>query len=315
MSTFLTKHRRLAMAVGVTLGMLLAIVCGTIVSDSPEPMPPSNSPESLVERHLEWAEENCIAGVGPQVEPIGMFFSDARMRTRPYAVEVLGWDSKWRLVTDYFKSQPEHPAYMRERFEAMVFSQADLDTLVAGVVTAYLHHLDDVESQMLVRLEADLTSLSREPYSGFVDQAALSQRLELALRDAMTAAQNDLQAAVGREIVSWIASEVITQATFSRAASAGILGTGAASGTVTLGVGVIVGFIVDAIVTEIYNQAYDPAGELSKQLDAHLIELERLVVEGTSDAPGLVTRLRDFSSRRGMSRRDAIRAAVLPAAM
>lgn len=319
MNEFLAKNRRVVMGLGVVVGLSIAVISREMTNspmlNAPKAVEVPDTPERLVERHLKWAEENCIAGVGQEIKPVEMFFSDSRLNTRRFAEVALGSDSKWLMVKDFFTGRSEHPAFMRERFEAIVFKQADLDALVEGVVAAYLRHLSDTESQLLVKLEADLTNLPRETYSGFVDRTALAQRLESALHDAMTAAQADLQSAVGREVVSWIAGEVIGQATLSLATSSGIIGAGAASGAVTFGVGVIVAFIVDAIVSEIYNEMYDPAGELAKQVAAHLTGLEALIVNGTSDAPGLVTRLRECASRRGATRREAIRAAVFPLAM
>lgn len=144
-----------------------------------------------------------------------------------------------------------------------------------------------------------------------LDRSAIAATLESALRDAVASAQGDLKAAVGRELASWIAGEILAQATIQLATSTGILSTGAASGTVTFGVGIVVGLIVDAIVTEIYNQAYDPAGKLSDTLNSHLRQLETLVLEGSDNSAGLLPRLRDYSRQRSDGRRSAIQRAIL----
>ncbi|MFO0946448.1 MAG: hypothetical protein U1D30_10940 [Planctomycetota bacterium] len=66
------------------------------------------------------------------------------------------------------------------------------------------------------------------------------------------------------------------------ATSAGIIGVGAGSGTVTLGVGIVVGVIVDYCVSWAYDKMYDPAGEISTKLNETLHELEQLILLGTA---------------------------------
>ncbi len=301
---------------GVMTGMLLsAIGGGAFLTGHEEDLMQfvgwPDSPSRAVKRQLRWAESESVSGMDEHVKPVRDFFRAARSNTRGYSEEVLGWTSKWKLVKDYVTSNEEHPQYLKERFEAMVFSEPQLDAVVEEVVATHLRHIEDVESQMLVRLEADLSNLPSGSFGPTMDRAALSQALGNALRDAVNSARGELKAAVGRELASWIAGEILTHATLQLATSSGILGTGAASGTVTFGVGVVVGLIVDAIVTKIYNHVYDPAGELAKQLDSHLYRLEELILEGNSDAPGLMPRLRDYSRDRGNSRGSALRNAVL----
>jgi hypothetical protein len=120
-----------------------------------------------------------------------------------------------------------------------------------------------------------------------------------------------LRGRVCSEIVSWVATEVLTVAAAQLATSAGILGTGAASSWDTFGTSIVLGLIVDAVVQEIYAQQFDPIGTLSQKLDASLDEMESLILQGTSDSAGLHGCLRDYSSQRNAKRRQAIQQAVL----
>ncbi len=306
---------KLCATMGILVGMVAATIGGAFLVGMEEDLMQwagvPDFPSRAVNRQLRWAESESVGKMDDQVAPIRKFFTSARMRTRGYAEDVLGWSSKWKLVKDFITSRSEHPAFLKERFDATVFTEQELDAVVESVVASYLRHVEEVESQMLVRLEADLASFPATSIGPAVDRAALAKVLEGALRDAMNSAQGDLKAAFGRELASWIAGEILAQATIQLATSSGILGTGAASGTVTFGVGVLVGLIVDAIVTEIYNQVYDPAGELAKQLNSHLYDLERLILDGNEKAPGLMPRLRAYSAERGKTRGTAIRNAVL----
>lgn len=306
---------RWVMRLGVLTGLLLSAIGGAVYTGFEEELMQlvgwPDSPQRAVKRQLRWAEGQSLSGVDEQVASVHEFFSSARSKTRDYAGEVLGWSSKWKLVKDYVTSGEEHPQFLQERFHAIVFSEAELNQVVEAVVAAQLRHIEDVESEMLVRLEADLEQLPADAFSSTIDRAAIAATLEVALQDAVSSAQSDLRAAVGRELVSWIAGEILTQATFQLATSTGILSTGAASSTVTFGVGIVVSLIVDAIVTEIYNQAYDPAGKLSETLNSHLRQLESLVIEGSGTSPGLIPRLRQYTRQRGENRRAALQQAVL----
>ncbi|MEZ6064115.1 MAG: hypothetical protein R3B90_00050 [Planctomycetaceae bacterium] len=297
---------RWVMRLGVLTGLLLSAVGGAVYTGFEEEVMQlvgwPDSPQRAVKRQLRLGGGQSLSGVDEQSAPVHEFFRSARSKTRDYAGEVLGWSSKWKLVKDYVTSGEEHSEFLRERFNAMVFSEDELNQVVEAVVAAHLRHIEDVESEMLVRLEADLERLPADTFSSTIDRAAIAATLEVALQDAVSSAQGDLRAAVGRELASWIAGEIITQATIQLATSTGILSTGAASGTVTFGVGIVVGLIVDAIVTEIYNQAYDPAGKLSDTLNNHLWQLETLVLEGTGNSPGLLPRLRQYTRQRGENR-------------
>lgn len=306
--------RKIAIRLGVCAGLLLATIGSAIYTWYDEPIMDvlglPDSPARAVNRQLKWADYVCEYRLNDPV-PICNFFSSAYDRTHRYSEEVLGFESKWTLVTDYVTGGNGHSRYLKDRFEATVFSQSDLDAVIEEYVLSCLRKLDDIEAEMLVRLEADLSKLPNEAFTATLDRQALSQTFEDALKDAADSAHGDLKAAVGRELASWIAGEILAHATIQLATSSGILSTGAASGTVTFGVGLVVGLIVDAIINEIYNQMYDPVGELEKQLNAHLTKLERLILNGTPDSPGLEKRMAEYAARRSESRRAALTKALL----
>lgn len=300
---------------GLVFGLLMSAVSGAFLIGMEDELMQlvgwPDSPSRAVNRQLRWAEKESLSQLDKTEAPIRDFFRLARGRTRSYAEEVLGWTSKWKLVKDYVSSGEDHPRFLKERFDAMVFSESQLDTLVEQVVADRLRHIDDVESQMLVRLEADLSQMPSGSFGASIDRSAIARTLADAMQDAVTSAQGDLKAAVGRELASWIAGEIVAHAALQLATSSGILGTGAASGTVTFGVGVVVGLIVDAIVTQIYNAVYDPAGQLSEQLNSHLTQLEGLILRGSPESPGLIPRLQSYARERSEGRGAAVRNAVL----
>ena len=70
--------------------------------------------------------------------------------------------------------------------------------------------------------------------------------------------------------------------------SAGILGTGAASGWVTLGIGVIVGLVIDQIVSAIWSRWSDPSKNIEEELNYQLKVMQRVICYGDEKTKGLV---------------------------
>jgi hypothetical protein len=269
--------------------------------------------QELVERNLGWADEQSAAELGTKLVPVREFFAEARRTgTRAFAEDALGWDSKWLLTKSYLFSGDEHERFLQERFSDRIFSAAQLSQLVELSVSAYLRHADDVESQMLVNLQADLANLSPGESAPSLDREAIQQSLDTAINEAIRAVDTDFQGAIGRDVASFIAGEVLGAATLGLATSTGILGTGAASGTVTMGVGLVVGIIVDYFVGVFYDWYFDPVGELSGHLNKKLTELEALILGGTCNKPGLEQQLQDYAQRRAQARSLAVKAAVAP---
>jgi hypothetical protein len=253
-----------------------------------------------------------MSGILPQLKPIAEFFDEAALGTRGFAEDSLGWWSKWKLATDYVTGGDEHRKYLEERFAARIFAPEDLEQTIQSVVASYLNHLDDVDQTLLVNLRADLEGIPANGFGEGIDRAAIEESLMAAMDDAIRAVETDFQGMVGRELVSFIAGEVLTVASVELATSAGILTAGASSGTVTFGVGLVVGVIVDSVVSWAYDELFDPAGELSWQLEDTLLELEDLIIAGNGEYAGLVQRLVEYGSRRGQARKAAITAVVLP---
>ena len=97
-----------------------------------------------------------------------------------------------------------------------------------------------------------------------------------------------------------------TQVAVRLGISAGILGTGAASGWATLGIGVVVGIIVDQIVSWVWDWWADPTGNLASNLDAKLDEMRTLICDGDSKVEGLRQRFQALATERVKIRETAI---------
>ncbi len=311
--TMSRSQRIVITSMGVLVGMFASVILTSATGSLPDypakAVSPASSAHLIADSHLDWADGATRQVAEEELRPLLAFFADARQNTRRFAQETLSFDSKLKLVSDFFTQNEDHPRFLKDRFESIVFVQEDLDRAVRGIVASYLRRLDDVEAQMLVRMKADLATLPETSLAGDL-APGLSERLEAVIRDAVAATQTELQASVGLEIVSYLAGEVVTQATLHLATSSGILGAGALSGATTFGVSLVVGLIVDQIVSEIYNETVDPVGKLSSTLNERLTEMERLILDGTAEKPGLVNALADIAARRSVARRQAIHGAL-----
>lgn len=272
---------------------------------------PTPAAEEAVRQNLGWAEAQVEANLQTDLAAVQDFFAAARQRTPVYAETVLGWKSKFKLIGDYVTGREAHAEFLQQQFEEVLFSNEELDQLLQQTASAFLRETDDIEAQMLVRLQADLDRLPPGSLPSAVDVNQLRAVLGDALQQAAQSARTELGAAVGRELISYVAGEVLTIAATQLATSAGILGTGAGSSWATFGAGIIVGIIVDAIVTRIYEWKFDPAGKLTGMLNTQLGQLETLILQGTSQSPGLRDRLSHYTALRNAARRQAIQRAIL----
>jgi hypothetical protein len=308
----LLARKQELLAAGVPAGIVLAVVLGTVATGLVRPKP--LTAQEIVAKDLGWANQECSAGINPRLNPVRELFGQARQGVRAFADDALGWESKFRLLTGYLSSGDEHGNYLRQQFSAHIFSQHQLESAVEAAVGGYMKHLEDVDAQLLVRLQADLCDVPTEQLSPGIDRNAIRQLLDEALREARKAAESDFRGMIGREIVSLVAGEVLSAVAVQLATSTGILGAGAASGTVTFGAGLVVGFIADYAVSWTYDKLYDPIGQLSNQINQQLDQLEQMIIVGSGKQPGLQKRLQDYSLRRSKARDAAIRAAIFPSA-
>lgn len=270
--------------------------------------------EEVVGRELAWADQQTAMGLGVQLTPVRDFFNQSRLRTRRFAEDALGWDSKWTLVTDFVGGKSEHARFLEERFAARLFTPEQLEQVVSDSVAAYLRQLDEIDAEFLVRLRADLEDVTPAQFSVDLDRDAMTASIGAAVGEAVNAVQFDFGGMVGQQVISLIAGDVLGGAAAQLATSAGILGVGAASGVVSCGITLVVGVIIDEILQLLYEAVFDPAGTLSEKVNGTLSQLESLILIGNETQSGLEGRLRDYANRRSQARQAAI-TTVIPSSL
>jgi hypothetical protein len=297
-------------------GVVCAVVVGRPVIESfREPSHPvatpviklPRTPERVAQPHLNRAEKETERAIDEYIDPINVFFSDSKKNTRGFAEEALSWGSKWRLMVNHvpFTSGGRHERFIRLKFEEYIFSTAQLQQAVEQAVSGYLARVRSIESKMLVDLRADVTDFPSTYVLAKLDDNTLQAEFDQAISQAIQATGSNLQGEVGTQLVSIIVSEVFTQVALRLGVSAGVIGTGAAAGWMTLGIGAVVGLIVDQIVSWVWNWYADPKGSLSKELDNKIDQINRLIVDGSDDVQGLRARLTKFAKDRAPVRSNA----------
>lgn len=201
---------------------------------APEKVPPT--PEEVAKTHLSRADQECEQAISEYVDPINAFFADSKKNTRGFADEALSWGSKWRLMADYvpFTSGGRHEKFIKLKFEEYVFSPPQLEQTVKQAVNGYLARVKSIEGKMLVDLRTDVSDFPETYVLAKFDDKKLQTEFDQAISRAIQATGTNLQGEAATQLGSIIVGEVFTQVALRVGVSAGILGTGAASGWVTL---------------------------------------------------------------------------------
>ena len=289
--------------------LLLACGCGK----TPEAQLPTienseskrpRSPEEVAKPHLAKADLECERAIEEQLQSLNVFFAESKKNTRGFADDALGWGSKLRLIQDAlpFTRSDRHKEFIKNKFEETIFSREQLEVSVKQVVKGYLARVRSIESKMLVELRADAGDFPAAYLLTQLDDKQLQATYDTALAKTIESTGGKLQEDIAAGIVSTIAGEVLAQVAIRLGVRAGILGAGAATGTFTLGVGLVVGLIVDEIVSRVWDWYSDPKANLAGEIDKKLDEMNRLLVDGSTDVKGLRERLREFSRDRSAIR-------------
>ena len=261
-----------------------------------------------VQPELDRADALTKAAVLEHVAAIDAFFEDAKRRTPRFGKKILGWSSKWRLVSDKlpFTRDDRHAQFLARTFDRELFSGPQLTAEVQRLVDNYTATLAGIENQMLVRMRADLADLPPAALPRFVDDATLAAAFERAMTEATARVSADFRADVTRETVSLVVGEVLAMAAVRLGVSGGLLAAGAGSSWATFGIGLVVAVIVDQIISWVWDWWADPVGDVSAKMNGKLDEIRRLIVEGDGASAGLRGRLTELGEKRDKLRRRAL---------
>jgi hypothetical protein len=257
------------------------------------------------------------------------FFAERRERCRAFAEEVLSLEGKWNFLKSKlpWAQGDEHRRYLHQRFEEMVVSGPELEELIRSVVNGYACELEGIENELLVAIRADLcdgepSQLGTGAALGSDD--AFRREYSRSLEQVAPIIGHDLGVVIGREAVTWVAADIATNITISLSTalverlglSGGILGTGAAIGVETLGVGLAAGFILDALLDRVLKVfGHDPTSDIAGKLSESLSAFESQLLDGdeaeAGGQPGLRDKLKRLRETRSQLREGALKKLIL----
>ena len=298
-------------AILLTLGVLGGMVAVAFYRSSGPPNAASLDPaqaqvwEKIAPR-LRQADSDSAQAGEQNLQRIKDFFAENQQRTGAFADAVLGWGGKWTFVKGKFFGDDGkgHQEFLRKTFEQHLFTNRDLQKLLQVTVAGYLSELEGQENALLVAIRADMSEQeipAVRSLAALHSDEAFQDAYRKTLAEVVPVVSRDLKITVGREAAVWVGSEIAAAVTVRIGSavavrlgvSGGILGTGAASGVATLGVGLVVGFVVDGAVDWIMRRAgYDPAGQIANQTWATLVRIQDLLIEGDPEAKRMYEKLR-----------------------
>jgi hypothetical protein len=241
-----------------------------------------------VRQRLAEADDKSAAALEQRLKPVAQVFAKGRKGCKNFAEEALSWGGKWALAKGMLGigGGDAHARYLSDVFARHIFSKDELRTAMQAAVNSYLIDLDGVESEMLVRLRADLENFDhsgqgrpsylqsdeafRQEYRRLADQVSRTLKL-----DAGVTLGREVGLLVAAEIASQVALQAARTAAAEMGVKAGVLGTGVASSAATLGVGMIIAVILDYVLDAIFKGAgYDPAAKIAGQVRESLDKME-----------------------------------------
>ena len=266
------------------------------------------TPEAIAQPHLELASERITSATRNHFESLNSVFGRSRSQSSAFARSALGWGSKWRIIADAtpFTRGDRHREYLKEQFELQVLKGQDLTKAIEQSVAEFLADIRSIESRMLVDLRVDVEDLSNSYGLGMMNADEIQSHFDAAIVNAMQISGYDLRTNVSSQLVSIIVGEVLTQVAVRLGVSAGILGTGAASGWATLGIGVLVGLVIDQMVSAIWSQFSDPTKNLEDELNYQLKVMQRVICYGDEKTKGLEQHFEEIAKSRAELRRIAV---------
>jgi hypothetical protein len=325
-SKWVTNHRQ---AILIALGCLMGIILYAVMRNS-SPYPPERMAawEKITPR-LQAAHQAGERTAQQHSDLVHQFFAERSKRATAFAEEVLSLGGKWEYVKSAvgISDADAHRRYLHERFEEMVISASELEDLLHSVVTGCVQDLQGIENDLLVQIRADLgnSDLAQTPGGTMLQtEEAFRQQYGRSLEQVAVLVGQDVTVQVAREAASMVAGDIATTLAVSLMTacaerlgiSAGVLGTGMASGAATLGLGIAASFLVDALLDQMLAWAgYDPTGNIAQKVCETLKRCEDLLLEGDPNGAagnvGLRRELQRLHESRYQLREKALKALIL----
>lgn len=308
---------------GVLTGVLLVSwVRGQAAPSSEPPSAPEKktqkrpSLEELIRKHEEETQRRCQKALDEQMRAIPRFFSKAKQGCPAFADNALGWGSTRRWLQDRLPwgDCEKHKRFLEEKFAECIFAPKGLEKVVEHTIQAYLKEVEQIENQMLLKLQEDVADFPtpfakwdreqlQKKYTESLIAACQQAQRKLLYHDAtklaaLTTGEVLANRIISQQLAEAIATQILTRLGLQLSTKA----VGIASGVVTFGIGLIVSAAVDWIIESIL----DRKGELAKQVAAKLDELEQEISQAVR------AELRKFAEEHSALRQAALQSLLKP---
>lgn len=172
---------------------------------------------------------------------------------RPFAESVTGWRSSFQLVRSKlpFTDSNGHKRFIEARWNQHLFRPQTYQRWLTQATQGLVQDLRAIEDELAIEighiLDEILPKDAEETDASQHFMAAMSHTLDQARRASVSAATS--------QVGTLIMGEVVTLVAIRLGVSSGVLTTGAVSGKVTFGIGLIAGIIVERVWNWIDNPA------------------------------------------------------------
>lgn len=308
MKTNSKQHLSILCCVTLCVAMLLGTTINAadaVSSTNKSPKAKMTPAQKTVYNHLTWARVETSKSIKACCKELITEFSTARSKARAYVEHVLGMSSTMKLISGKLSQDDRHTAYLKSKFESMVLSNNALKRAVECVKKKFEEDVSHIEAELLVRLRADVDDFEATKLS-IVQQKNLFPQVMIDISKASSlATMEGLQVGIGRNIASFLISEVATKA-FLRGALHSTISSKKASTWEEFGTSLIIGFAADVAMSAAYDALADPKGQLTKKIHSQLNKAERAFLMGTTANPGVWPQLIDASNNRSTLRESAV---------
>jgi hypothetical protein len=276
---------------------------------------------------LSAAETASTEAADKYARRVRQFFAERKAGARPFAEEVLSWSGKWAFLKSQspWGNDGDYRQFLREAFERHLFKEEDIADLIRYAVQGYASELTGIENETLLAIRADLSDSAltqSAPLPALRSDDAFRQAVAAMMAKVLAIATNDVTVTAGRELASFIASDIATNITIEILSvvaarlgiEAGILGSGVASSAATLGIGLVAAILADQLLDWVLNAAgYDPAGAIAAKVCESLDGVEALLLDGDPETGkgGLCRELAKLREQRSALRREALQKLIL----
>ena len=258
----------------------------------PAPEKPAITPEYAWAAALTYLNRAAAEGdqaIGTAIAGLDRFFVERRAAAPAFAEEVLGFEGKMQaagnltaevvngvaglLGQDRLVDQHQLARHIKDCFTRHVLDETRLHKSLAAAAASYVAGLADIESRLLVDIQADLPDGALPPgeLPPMRNEAGEFRFIDSPLNDMINTAVGDLFIGTGKFAASWIGGDML---------SGGLLGS-KANLVLRIGGDMAAGGIMDQALDAATDAVgYKPAEQIARGAQDILARIEFYVVEG-----------------------------------